>query len=112
MPKVRKAKESFKKSDLIDRIFEKHYFLTNKMARAAVEETLEAIVCAMASGNRVEVRGFGSFSLHLHRARKGRNPRNGEPVRVPAKYAVHYSPSADLRKTLQSVYLEELGLSD
>jgi len=92
--------KAFTKSDLIDRIFEQHLSLTNREAEAAVKEVLGAIVCALASGIRVEYRGFGSFNLNWHEARVGRNPRTGEAVHVPAKYVPHFLAGKEFREAL------------
>ena len=54
-------------------------------------ETLE-------KSERIEIRGFGSFSLHYRPARKGRNPKTGEPVVLPEKYVPHFKPGKELRE--------------
>ena len=70
------------------------------VALAAVKEVLGAIVCALASGVRIEYRGFGSFNLNWHEARVGRNPRTGEAVHVPAKYVPHFLAGKEFREAL------------
>ena len=100
------------KSALVERIFEHHLALTNREARAAVDEILRAAVCALKNGMRVEIRGFGSFSLRRHEARLGRNPRTGEPIHVPAKYVPGFRAGKEFRKLLnEKTPNEEFGVS-
>ena len=63
----------------------------------AVDRIFDLLAAALAMGDRIELRGFGSFSLHEIPARQGRNPRTGESVAVPPKKAVHFKPGRDLR---------------
>lgn len=88
------------KSELISRVFERHPSLSSRDADMAVNEVLRAMVSAMSHGVRVEIRGFGSFSLKYREAREGRNPRTGEPVMVPAKYVPHFRAGKEIRDQL------------
>ena len=88
------------KSELISRVFESHPSLSSRDADMAVNEVLRAMVSAMRHGVRVEIRGFGSFSLKYREAREGRNPRTGEPVMVPAKYVPHFRAGKEIRDQL------------
>ncbi|MCF0253065.1 MAG: integration host factor subunit beta [Duodenibacillus sp.] len=88
------------KSELIDRVFDRNCNLTSREAEVAVNEVLRTMVSAMARGVRVEVRGFGSFSLKYRAPRAGRNPRTGEAVQVPAKFAPHFRAGKELRDAL------------
>jgi integration host factor subunit beta len=63
----------------------------------AVAALLDMMGTALAGGGRIEVRGFGSFSMHARPPRKGRNPKNGETVMVPAKAAVHFKSGQGLK---------------
>ena len=72
------------KSELIDKVFARHGSLTNREADEAVNEILKTIISAMSHGVRVEVRGFGSFSLKHRAARTGRNPKTKETIEIPA----------------------------
>jgi len=56
----------------------------------------------LATGGRIEIRGFGSFSLHYRPPRMGRNPKTGEPVALPAKYVPHFKPGKDLRERVNA----------
>jgi len=64
----------------------------------AVHTLLEQLSQALAKGQRIEVRGFGSFSLHYRKARIGRNPKTGEAVQLGAKYSPHFKPGKELRE--------------
>jgi len=85
------------RSDLIATIASRFPNLMAKDAEIAVKEILDAIGRSLAQGDRVEIRGFGSFSLNYHPARSGRNPRSGEAVPVPPKYVPHFTVGRDLR---------------
>ena len=87
------------KSELIDRVFASHGSLTNREAEDAVNEILKTIITAMSNGVRVEIRGFGSFSLKY---RKGRNPRTGETVEVSAKYVPHFRAGKEVRDAMNA----------
>lgn len=99
MPLKRRA---LTKSELIDHIFVANPGMSAHQADTAVNEVLRAIVNAMAHGMRVEVRGFGSFSLKYREARQGRNPRSGDPVAVPAKYVPHFRAGKEIRDAVNA----------
>lgn len=63
----------------------------------AVKTVLDALAKNLARGERIEIRGFGSFSLSYRPARVGRNPKTGEQVQVPAKYVPHFKAGKELR---------------
>jgi len=89
--------KSMTRSDLIAALASRFPNLMVKDAEIAVKELLDAIVRSLAQGHRVEVRGFGSFSLNYHPARKGRNPKNGETVWIPPKHVPHFKAGKELR---------------
>ncbi|MFP4649072.1 MAG: integration host factor subunit beta [Halorhodospira sp.] len=89
------------KSELIDAIASKHHLLP-KDVEDAVKKMLEHMSETLANGERIEIRGFGSFSLHYRPARMGRNPKTGEPVALPAKYVPHFKPGKELRERVNS----------
>ena len=70
----------------------------------AVNMMLEHMATCLAGGGRIEIRGFGSFSLRLRRARVGRNPRTGTPVSLPARYAPYFKPGKELRARLNCAH--------
>jgi integration host factor subunit beta len=75
--------------------------LTRTRATAVVELIFNRIAAALAIGDEVELRGFGSFRIHHRRSREGRNPRTGARVRVPAKRAVLFRSGKALRKAIE-----------
>ena len=90
------------KSELINRLAERFPQLGAKDADFAVKVLLDALADALAHGQRVEIRGFGSFSLNYRPPRAGRNPKTGEQVRVPEKYVPHFKAGKELRERVDS----------
>ena len=86
------------KSELIDRIAHKQSQLVQHDVELAVKAILEHMAECLAGGGRIEIRGFGSFSLHFRAGRVGRNPKTGEPVFLPAKHVPHFKPGKKLRE--------------
>lgn len=99
--------QALTKSELIERIFERHPSLTNRDAEVAVNEILRTTISALSHGVRVEVRGFGSFSLKYRAAREGRNPRTGEPVSIPAKFIPFFRAGKEIRKQMNDPVKDE-----
>ena len=89
------------RSDLIAALASRFTHLTAKDAEIAVKEILDAIGNSLAQGNRVEIRGFGSFSLNYRPPRTGRNPKSGSPVSVPAKYVPHFKAGKEMRERVE-----------
>lgn len=94
------------KSDLIDMLAAEQPQLAYRDVELAVKGLLEKMSVALALGERIEVRGFGSFSLHYRPARAGRNPKTGETVMVPDKHVPHFKPGKELRERVD----QETGL--
>lgn len=86
------------KSDLIERLAQRQTLLAYRDVELAVKVLLELMSQALAQGERIEIRGFGSFSLHYRPPRTGRNPKTGETVPLPSKYVPHFKPGKDLRE--------------
>ena len=86
------------KSDLIDRLAQRFPALTHGDAKASADVILFAINNALAHGDRVEIRGFGSFALNYRPPRTGRNPKTGEKVQVPAKEVPHFKAGKEMRE--------------
>ncbi len=86
------------KSELIELIATKQKHLPAKDVELALKQMLEIMSDALAAGERIEIRGFGSFSLHFRPPRQGRNPKTGEPVALAGKYVPHFKPGKDLRE--------------
>lgn len=85
------------KSELIDRLAGLYPQLVSRDAEMAVKTLLEAMGDSLVSGQRIEIRGFGSFGLNHRPARQGRNPKTGEKVEVPEKHVPHFKPGKELR---------------
>ena len=86
------------KSELIERIVSRQPQLTPKDVELAVKTLLDQMSESLASGERIEIRGFGSFTLHYRAPRQGRNPKTGEMVELKGKYVPHFKPGKDLRE--------------
>ncbi|MCY4212454.1 MAG: integration host factor subunit beta [Gammaproteobacteria bacterium] len=97
------------RSELIERIAAKHDRLPLRDVEQAVKMMIEHLSMALADGSRVEIRGFGSFSLHYRAARIGRNPKTGEAVALAGKYVPHFKPGKDLRERVDATYQRELA---
>ena len=85
------------KSELIEIIAAKQNQLSAKDVELAVKTLIEQMSETLAAGNRIEIRGFGSFSLHYRAPRIGRNPKTGESVGLAGKYVPHFKPGKELR---------------
>ncbi len=85
------------KSELIEALARQQPHLAVKDVELAVKCIIEQMNHALASGDRIEIRGFGSFSLHHREPRIGRNPKTGESVSLPSKHVPHFKPGKELR---------------
>ena len=85
------------KSELIERIVDQQEQLSVRDVELAVKTMLEHMTQVLSSGERIEIRGFGSFSLHYRAPRLGRNPKTGEAVEVEGKFVPHFKPGKELR---------------
>ena len=90
------------KSELIEVIARKQKHLPAKDVELAVKHLLDLMSDSLAKGQRIEIRGFGSFSLHFRPPRIGRNPKTGEAVALSGKYVPHFKPGKDLRERVNS----------
>jgi integration host factor subunit beta len=86
------------KSELIAQLAVRFPQLIAKDADYAVKMILDAMTDALARGDRIEIRGFGSFALNYRPPRVGRNPKSGEKVHVPEKYVPHFKAGKELRE--------------
>ena len=86
------------KSELIELIASRQTQLSAKDVELAVKTVLEHMSQTLSSGERIEIRGFGSFSLHYREPRKGRNPKTGDAVQLTGKYVPHFKPGKELRE--------------
>ena len=86
------------RSELIERIADAQPAVQVKDIELAVKMLVEHMAQTVTSGERIEIRGFGSFELHYRRPRVARNPKTGEQVDLSCKYAVHFKPGKELRE--------------
>ncbi len=86
------------KSELIEKLAEKLSHLSAKDVESAIKEILEMMAQTLSKGERIEIRGFGSFSLHYRAPRVGRNPKTGDSVELAGKYVPHFKPGKELRE--------------
>ena len=91
------------KSELIENLARKQSHLVYKDVEFAVKILIEEMSNVLSSRERMEVRGFGSFSLHFRPSRVGRNPKTGESVALPGKYVPHFKPGKGLRERVNKV---------
>jgi integration host factor subunit beta len=94
------------KSELIEILAADQPQLNFRDVELAVNGLLDRMADALATGERIEVRGFGSLSLHHRPARVGRNPKTGDAVRVPEKFVPHFKPGRDLRERVDQAWQE------
>ncbi|WP_339058104.1 integration host factor subunit beta [Candidatus Regiella endosymbiont of Tuberolachnus salignus] len=87
------------KSELIKRLHKRLSHISLQDVDKGVREIFECMgdTLAKGKGNRIEIRGFGSFCLHYRPARIGRNPKTGDSVHLPSKYVAHFKPGKKLR---------------
>jgi integration host factor subunit beta len=86
------------KSELIELITAKQKHLPAKDVELALKQMLEIMSDALAAGERIEIRGFGSFSVHFRPPLQGRNPKTGETVALSGKHVPHFKAGKDLRE--------------
>jgi integration host factor subunit beta len=107
------TEESMTKSELIERIVaaqvqQSGSQLSSKDVELAVKTMIEQMSLTLASGERIEIRGFGSFSLHYRAPRIGRNPKTGESVGLAGKHVPHFKPGKELRDRVNTALHLEL----
>ena len=90
------------KSELIEILTMRQNQLSSRDVELAVKALIEQMSEALATGNRIEIRGFGSFSLHYRAPRIGRNPKTGESVGLTGKYVPHFKPGKELRNRVNN----------
>ena len=86
------------KSELIERLVQRYSQLVAKDLEVTVKLILEAMCESLISGQRIEIRGFGTFNLNYRAPRIARNPKSGDSVKVPAKYVPHFKAGKELRE--------------
>lgn len=86
------------KSELVERLSVQYRELDPPTVKQAVETLLDQMSESLAQGERIEIRGFGSFVLHYLPPRQGRNPKTGESVAVPERYRLRFKPGKELQE--------------
>lgn len=99
------------KSELIERVSIQQPDMTVKDVELAVKTILEVMSQSLARGKRIEIRGFGGFSLHYRKSRKGRNPKTGQEVALEAKFVPHFKPGKELRDRVNEQMQKEIAAS-
>ena len=89
------------KSELIARLAARFPQLVTKDAELSVKTIIDTMTNSLSAGQRIEIRGFGSFTLRQRKPRMGRNPKTGEPVPLGAKHAPHFKPGKDLKEQVK-----------
>lgn len=89
------------KAELVDEVA-KSSDLSKKDAEIIVQTVLDSIIESLRAGQKVELRGFGSFRLRNRSSRQGRNPKTGEKVHVPAKQVPYFKPGKELKELINS----------
>jgi integration host factor subunit beta len=89
------------KTEFIEVLARKHQQLDAPNMERVVNCIIEQMAEALEQGGRIEVRGFGAFSLHRHPAKMGRNPKTGETVKVAARASIHFKPGLELREKVK-----------
>lgn len=97
------------KSELIEALAANFPQLPARDIDFAVNSILEAMIDALAEGKRIEIRGFGSFTLSQRAPRVGRNPKSGEKVMVPSKKVPHFKAGKELREQVDETFQRELA---
>lgn len=90
------------KSELIEAIARQQPHLALKDVELAVKCVIEQMSQSLSTGERIEIRGFGSFSLHYRPPRMGRNPKTGTSVALSSKHVPHFKPGKELRDRVDS----------
>ena len=91
------------KSELIERLVSRLADFSPHKVEIAVKEMIEQLSGSLEQGDRIEIRGFGSFSLHHRAPRVGRNPKTGETVQLGAKQVPHFKPGKELRERVNAL---------
>ena len=91
------------KSELIEILSQRQGHLKADDVDLAVKSLLEMMGASLSQGDRIEIRGFGSFSLHYRPPRTGRNPKTGDAGALPGKHVPHFKPGKELRDRVSDV---------
>ena len=95
------------RSELIDLMASQQTQLSPKDVELAVKLMIDHMAETLAQGERIEIRGFGSFSLHYREPRRGRNPKTGDTVQLDGKHVPHFKPGKELRERVNRSLKDE-----
>lgn len=98
------------KSELIEILASQHSHLAFRDVDFGVRSMLEHMSRALSIGGRIEIRGFGSFSLHYRQSRKARNPKTGEALQLPSRIVPHFKPGKELRDRVNAARLRSVAV--
>ncbi|SVA60944.1 uncharacterized protein METZ01_LOCUS113798 [marine metagenome] len=93
---------SINKKELIEIIANEQDQLPYKDIELSVKTIIESMIDSLTKGKRIEIRGFGSFSLRYRKSRIGRNPKSGESVNIDERYVPHFKPGKDLKERVKT----------
>ena len=93
---------SINKKELIEIISNEQEQLPYKDIELAIKTIIESMIDSLKKGKRIEIRGFGSFSLRYRKSRIGRNPKSGETVNIDERYVPHFKPGKDLKERVKT----------
>jgi len=96
------------KSGLIEAVADKTPHISKKDTEIVVNTIFDSMTQALRSGERIEIRGFGSFQVKIREAREGRNPKTGEPVHISAKRTPFFKVGKELKEMVDGVPLERV----
>jgi integration host factor subunit beta len=96
------------KSELIESIAERYEMLSSRDVELAIKTMIDSMAQVLATGGRIEIRGFGSFSLHYRAPRIGRNPKTGDTVELTGKHVPHFKPGKELRDRVNESLLTQV----
>jgi integration host factor subunit beta len=91
------------KSELVEKIMETNGFLNRKESELVVNIIFDSMANALKEGDKVEIRGFGSFTVRERESREARNPKNGEVVRIPSKKTPFFKTGKELRERVNTL---------
>ena len=95
-------KETFTRSDIESSLKKEFPELSKSDISDAIDIILDSIIEAVALDDKVEIRGFGTFSLHNHNSRTARNPKTGQLVALEKRYSIHFKPSKELKNRVDN----------
>jgi len=91
------------RSDLVERLVEANPFLTRRDAEEVVSIVFDSMTDALAQGERIEIRGFGSFTIREREPRRARNPKSGETLQIPSRRIPFFKTGKELRERVNTI---------